>query len=290
MWKTIWQVLLCLCAFGNTCCVKAAHPPEAAKWRTNKPLYDNGLKECEAFRQSLLRPTGATRSTHAELVGKAIERFPGMCRTPLRGRAHLDDFHVTADAFQLQLRGRTSLDSKQAFNRFTGRWYGLWGQMRVDQHWWPVDQYDPSAEVGRDLPRILASQYAWVGDGFGWNYIVQPRHTPTRHVILGMVYHLDTSNAKNIRLRRPHVGYWAGPGKLIWVTAREIFFEQATSPREDDEAVYTITGFNYEIEEAQLRSKGDAFQAVYTRKKDVRPPWIKFPVDLQVGQGKGRDH
>ena len=288
MRNTLWPVLLCWCALGNAFCVHAGDAPEEEKWRTNRALYENGLKECEAFRQGLLRAIGSTRMTQAELVGQAIQRFPGMCRTALLGRPNLDEFHVPADAFLRQVRGRTSLDGERAFGRFTGRWYGLWDQMRVDHHWWPVEQYEPPKTVGRDLPRIVASQYSWIGDGFCWNYIVQPRRDPSCHVILGMAYHLDPSNAKEIRLRRPHVGYLAGPGKLIWVTAKEIFLEQAMSPKEGNGMVYTITGFKYEIREAQLRSREDAFQAVYTRQKDRRPPWFRFPIDLQVGEEKER--
>ena len=50
--------------------------------------------------------------------------------------------------------------------------------------------------------------------------------------------------------------------------------------------VYTITGFKCEIREAQLKSREDAFQAVYTRQKDRRPPWFRFPINLQVGEEK----
>ncbi len=289
MRNIFWLALPCCCVLGNACCLHAGDAPEEKKWQANRALYEAGLKECEAFRQRLLRPIGATRRTQAELVGQAIERFPGICAAALRGRSNLDGFHVPADAFLLQVRGRSSLDGEHALSRFTGRWYGLWDQMRVDHHWWPVEHHDPPVAVGRDLPRIVASQYAWIGDGFGWNYIVQPRRDPACHVVLGMVYHLDASDAKKIRLRRPHVGYLAGPGKLIWVTANEIFFEQTTSPKDGVARIYTITGFKYEIREAQLRSRGNAFQAVYTRQQDRRPPWFRFPLDLQVPDDKELD-
>ena len=35
-----------------------------------------------------------------------------------------------------------------------------------------------------------------------------------------------TSRRAQSDARRPHISYCHGPGKLIWVTAKEIFFEQ----------------------------------------------------------------
>lgn len=141
--------------------------------------------------------------------------------------------------------------------------------------------HDPPLLISRDLPRVAALQYSWIGDGFCWNYVAQIDDQQASQVILGMCYHLDEK--MRIRLRRPHVGYFAGPGKLIWVTAKEVFFEEVLPEKADRGLAYAITGFVYQIHGGALTNDGGAFQAIYTQHTDHRPPWHKFPVDLRVG-------
>jgi hypothetical protein len=254
---------------------------QIALWEKNRWLYQDGLRQCTTFRERLLRD-GASGVSHAKLIAMAIERFPHACRAGLQGRINLDDFHVSADDFLQQIRGRSPLEGQRVFGDFAGRWYGVWDQMRVDHHWGPVQTRQPPQLVRRDLPRVVSDQFCWIGDGFCWNYVAQLDCDSPSHVVLGMCYHLDASDATQIRLRRPHVGYAAAPGRLVWVTGQEIFFEQVLLENDRPETMYAITGFRYDIRDSQLESRGSAFQAIYTRRRDQRPPWFQFPIGLRV--------
>ena len=182
--------------------------------------------------------------------------------------------------FLHQIAGHTSVDGEKAFGNFTGRWHGVWDKMRVDHDWGPVRTFEPALMISQDLPRIAALQYSWIGDGFCWNMVGEVGGRQSSRVILGMCYHLDQE--ASIRLRRPHVGYCPGPGKLIWVTAKEIFFEEVLRRESEVGLAYVITGFAYQIHGHELTNNGNAFQAVYTQREGRRPPWHQFRVEVKV--------
>ena len=61
-----------------------------------------------------------------------------------------------------------------------------------------------------------------------------------------------------------------------------VFLEQSFAESEHRGEHYAITGFNYKVSEGRLDSEGQGFQAVYTRKPDVRPEWKRFPLSISV--------
>ncbi|MBI3837339.1 MAG: hypothetical protein HY288_05325 [Planctomycetia bacterium] len=255
-------------------------------WQHADGLKFQGLRLAERFRESLLNADDAGR-TKASLVGAALQRFRTEYRIPLSRRPTLERFAVTRDAFVMQLRGGQTLDPDISFADFSGRWYGKWDQMQVDHHWHAVvrrtalDAAGRPDDPGTSLPLLVGLQYAWIGDGFGWNYLVRPAAAPGS-VILGYVYHLTPHKPSDIRLEFPLVGYFDGPARLIWITPSLIFFEEVVAGTSRQEQRYAITGFNYVIENETVVNVGEGFQAVYTRHRELRPDWLKFPLKLIV--------
>jgi len=255
-------------------------------WQEAQDLKLEGLRLAEQFRESLLMTDGAGR-TRASLLGSTLERFRTEYRVPLARRPTLERFTVTGDAFVAQLRGQNQLDPDKSFADFSGRWYGKWDQMQVNHHWHAVvrattpDNVVSSDSARQPLPSLIGLQYAWIGDGFGWNYLVRPTGAPGS-VILGYVYHLSPHKPSDIRLKFPLVGYFDGSARLIWLTPSLIFFEEVVAGTARQEQRYAITGFNYAIENDAVVNVGEGFQAVYTRNRELRPDWIKFPLKLLV--------
>jgi hypothetical protein len=129
---------------------------------------------------------------------------------------------------------------------------------------------------------LRAIQYAWIGDGFGWNTVIAPNCRNTGDVILGTVYHVQNQNPDEIYLHRPHVGIPLDEGQLIWITPSEIFLEQVFPDDGTEDESYAITGFYYEITNGKLVDKGDGFQAVYTRNPGNRPDFYRYPVQVSI--------
>jgi len=251
----------------------------AVRWQDDQQRMARGLRRAEAFRIDLLEADDAGRN-RAALIGAAMEDFRRRYATPLPERPTLDRFTVTADAFDSQLRAGTTLDADAAFAGFSGRWYGKWDELLVDHHWHDVQR--PAAIVQPKLPglpHIAALQYAWIGDGFGWNYLVRPPETDG-DVVLGFVYHLKPHEPETIRSDFPLVGYLDGPGRLIWITPSNVYFEESFTV--SGEQRYGITGFSYRIEGPRLIGEERGFQAVYTRNPHQRPEWKTFSVTLSV--------
>ncbi|TWT43229.1 hypothetical protein Pla111_21790 [Botrimarina hoheduenensis] len=260
----------------------------------DRALPAERLERAERFRLQLLED-GA-----AEVVGTLIERFLSDHPIPLAERPTLQSFALTAERFVQQLSGAEPLDPDAAFSPFAGRWYGLWDGKRVDHYWGPLDLAPPT----RAAPRLVATQTAWVGDGWGWNFLMHPPeakqfvHREAAHagdrnpvvaargsVVLGyveMLHHQDPDgDPHDIRDAFPLVGYQDGPGRLVWVTPNFVFCEEVLGAAGD--ARYAITGFQYEpTPELGLRIQGGGFQAVYTRSPDERPAWLRFPATICV--------
>ncbi len=284
------RVTSCLCLLSASGIIESAtlgdEPPcckpfdeAAVDWQHDSERMERGLHKAEEFRSKLLAPdeNGPIR---AVLIGAAINEFRVKWTTPLPNRPTLAKFTVTPQAFERQLRAESELDASEAFASFAGRWYGEWDKLLVDHHWHPIQEESaiPSPQ-GIQRPRITGLQYAWIGDGFGWNYLVRPTDA-TGVVVLGFVYHLKPHEPQTVRSDFPLVGYFDGPRRLIWITPTTIYFEEAFAVA--DEQRYAITGFAYRIEGQQLKSESDGFQAVYTRNADHRPEWKTFPMSLSV--------
>lgn len=94
--------------------------------------------------------------------------------------------------------------------------------------------------------------------------------------------HLENGNIKRPTKRRPHVRLFVDEGKLIWITAGEVFLEESFYVSAGVEG-YAITGFFYKVKDDILQTT-QGFQAIYTRESDNRPEWFSFPLELQVSR------
>ncbi len=256
-----------------------AFDEQAVAWDKDEGRFQAGLLRAEAFRRRLLEGAAADRA-NARLVGRALEVFRKRYQRPLPDRPTLSQFNVTAEAFLAQVRSENALDAEEVFAAFAGRWYGTWDELRVDHHWHPVKEATAPNRVDGRLT-LVGQQFAWIGDGFGWNYLARPNNS-SGSVVLGYVYHLQPHEPQVIRSEFPLVGYHDGPRRLIWVTPFAVFLEQSFAESEHRGEHYAITGFNYKVSEGRLDSEGQGFQAVYTRKPDVRPEWKRFPLSISV--------
>ncbi len=255
----------------------------AVAWQDNRVLRIEGLRKAQQFHEGLLVQREMNATT-ASLIGASLEEFRLRYRSPFPDRPTLEQFVVTQSDFERQLKGAMPISPRAAFQPFSGRWYGQWAALAVDHHWHEVVLINAQHEAGRakpgdGLPRLVAQQFAWIGDGFGWNFVI--RIDEQGEAVLGYVYHVVPGASEEIRFSFPLVGYFDGPGRLIWVTPSSVYFEEVRATLGEDEQ-YAITGFNYAIKEGVLTAEDRAFQAVYTRNSNQRPPWRQFPVRLSV--------
>ncbi len=249
-------------------------------------LLASGLSDAETFRQSLLKPND-DGVLPAELIALGILEFQKESRSALQNRPGLEKFDLGKEDIVEAIRGYTfKLNPEYKFEPFQGKWYGEWDGNPVDHEWRHVEFYDPPKPMGEPSVNVEYLQYAWIGDGFGWNIIASQKQDETlRHFILGTVFHIENNDLEQIYLTRPHVGVvGVGPeeNKIIWITKGEIFLEEAFPRYYKEEERYAITGFFYERTDTTLKNKGQAFQAIYTRKPDQRPDFYKFDVDVRI--------
>ena len=238
-------------------------------------FIDLSARESESFRRSFL-------VERADAVLELTASFPERAAPFLTGRPSLHRFSGDRDTLAAAVRGRSSLSGHDAFADFAGRWYGLWDANPVDHHWGPVVEFDPPREVefasGENV-WVKSYQYAWIGDGYGINLVASERASQAGDFVLGYVVHVAEQDLSQPRLRRPHVGVFAGDGRLIWITASEVFLEERlpSSETQVDEA-YAITGFFYAFEK-QVARPTSCFQAVYSRSAEHRTPFFQFRLD-----------
>jgi hypothetical protein len=262
---------------------RGADPPKAVRVGENdQKAFVEGIEEAEQFRRSLLT-TDSKDVRRATLLCRAISRFPALTEKALKDRPTLSDFKLTETQLLQQVEGTSPTKGSDAFGTFQGRWYGVWDKWNVDHDWAEVTNYkQPKRLSDTNELGLRAVQYAWIGDGFGWNVVAVPAGNMTGDVILGSVYHLADADPKRVRSRQPHVGIAAGDGRLIWLTKQEVFFEQALPGKTAKDDRYSITGFRYRIDGGKLSADKNAFQAVYTRDEKTRPAWFPFEIDLSV--------
>ena len=256
----------------------------AVNWKTDKARMIRGLKLAEAFRLSLLKPN-ADASTSAEKIGDVLEAFR-MQSISLKKRPDLSGFKVTSKQFVAQLKGAEEFDASAAFRDFSGRWYGVWDKQPVDHNWHEtVFAKNSEDDLGPKFPKLIGHQYAWIGDGFGWNYLIKPRHA-TGEVVLGFVHHLQPFHTEQIKSDFPLVGFKDEGKRLIWVTGSNVFFEEVGTIStkffsKESEPVYAITGFDYGWKDGVVIPATQGFQAVYSRDSKNRPEFLRFNLDLK---------
>lgn len=246
-------------------------------------LLVDGLGQAERFRESLLMQTSSGK-TQAQVIAQAIVRFHESANPVLQDHVTLDDFFLEEQELVDFINGNAGkIFGNLSFEMFNGKWYGLWDQNKVDHDWGDTQEFQPSLILDtQPLLGLQALQYAWIGDGFGWNAVVAPNNRNTGDVILGTVYHVRDQNPDDIYLHRPHVGIPLDEGQLIWITKSEIFLEQAFPNDDKEQESYAITGFYYERKDSKLVNQGDGFQAVYTRNPDNRPGYYRFPIEVSI--------
>jgi hypothetical protein len=265
-------------------------PPllEQLKQRTDKLSFQNLISvstiEAERFRQSLLtRASG--HHTPAQSIASACVAFRKLNLAKDNGSPHdLSRFQLGEQEIVAAIRGERPVpDATTFYGSFEGKWYGIWDQTKVDHHWGPYQalRQPQRFDIQRAQPvQLLGYQYAWVGDGYGLNHLVSSADR-TRTFLLGYVVHLRDRDPSDERVRRPHVGVVDGPDRLLWITQREVFFEELLRGQDSSADRYLITGFRYGWEGEDLVAR-QAFRAVYARSADQRQPWEGIQIELRV--------
>jgi len=249
-------------------------------------FLERSTRESEVFRRGLLEPlaAGPAGVTRARLLAEAIVRFRDEARPHLEGRRSLAGFTQPAAEIAAWIAGRReAVSGKEVYGGFSGRWHGLWEAKEVDHHWGDYVELAPARvyDSGGKRVSLEGYQYAWVGDGYGINQVASVEAPDgKRRFLLGYVVHLKGTDLAAEVARRPHAGVPAGKGKIIWLTAGEVFLEESFRTEGGGEA-YAITGFFYKLDGGVLEaSRG--FQAVYSRRPAPRTPWFGFPLALKV--------
>lgn len=262
-----------------------AYLKQAPAGRDYEAFIIEATVESERFRRRLLSGDDPD-FIHADLLAKAIMAFRRQAPRYLTEHKAIDGFDLSEQMINKAVSGAGRIASRRAYGGFKGKWYGLWDTMKVDHHWSEIVKPDRPREVEMTGERpvwIRSYQYCWVGDGYGLNMIAteDPR-SQSGDFLLGYVVHVEQGDMARPTKRRPHVGLFIGEGKLIWITAGEVFLEETYEVSPGVQA-YAITGFSYKVAENTLKTT-KCFQAVYTRKPDHRPDWFSFPLELRVSR------
>ena len=195
-------------------------------------------------------------------------------------------FDFSAIDFEAAIHGIQSCPTAtETFGPFIGKWFGLWKKQKVDHHWSRVIEPDHYS-FATGFPEFdIGWQYAWIGDGYGINHCVRFEEQGTaKRFILGYTEHLQDGDFEKIVARRPHVGIHIGPGKLIWITAREVFFEEAHASETGEIDSYSIIGFRYTEESPGNFNFQNGFVTTYSTDKNRRTPFGK--IQLQSGRAE----
>lgn len=266
----------------------ALFPTEMSRWSTEEEPLVRGLLESEKLRQRLLATSDAGDSV-AKRYCQALSEFQAASRTSLENRVPITAFAMTPERLEQQLRGQDKLDAA-AFQAFDGRWFGRWGDSEVNHDWRPTRTFAPPRQYP-DVPTpLLGLQYAWISNGFGWNYLVKlpvdqtvdqgadarPSTTAPGAVILGMVYYFHPPDFVTIQGEKPHVGFLDSPTRLVWLTDREIFLEEAFPASDPRDSTYVITALYHDLLGTPPSIQPRGTQAIYTRRPNQRPEFFNF--------------
>lgn len=257
------------------------HFPFEGSWQR----FVSGLREAEQFRLDSLKPDEKlTAGSLAASLSELIIHFHRTASPALQQESRPDlsafnlDEPMVLRAFSDNSR---EIGKVTGFESFEGKWFGLWDIWPVDHDWSAVWKQEPPVSMeypGMDID-VHHLQYAWIGDGFGWNVLSTPGDSGMGQVILGTVYHVRDMDPQQVYNHRPHVGIKPGPDQLIWITRNEVFFEEmipGDSPLPDDDT-YVITGFFHHILDGRADFRETTgFQAVYSRSPDQRKAFHKF--------------
>ena len=237
--------------------------------------------------------------TRAKAIEKLSLAFASQYRQLLNGDFDAPTlFDFSSIDFESAIRGTEFCPSAtEAFGPFAGKWHGRWADFDVDHHWSRVVKPSEHSFTAEFSEFQIGWQYAWVGDGYGINHCLSfEQHGKTKRFMLGYTEHIQDGDFTKIVARRPHVGIHAGFGKLIWITAREVFFEQTHSNKDGEVESYSIIGFNYDEVMSNAEASDstkldnetkptavnklilkDGFVARYSRNRNRREAFRKFP-------------
>jgi len=266
----------------------ALYPPEMSRWSTAEEPIVHGLLESDKLRQRLLATSDAGDS-FAKRYCLALTDFQAASQKALESRVPISAFAMTPERLEQQLRGQDELDAS-AFQAFDGRWFGRWGDSEVNHDWRPTRTFEPPWQFPEVPTPLLGLQYAWISNGFGWNYLARlpidqtvDRDADTRPateapgaVILGMVYYFHPPDFDKIQGEKPHVGFLDSPTRLIWLTDREIFLEEAFPAADPRDSTYVITALYHDLLGTPPSIQPRGTQAVYTRRPNQRPEFFSF--------------
>jgi hypothetical protein len=242
-----------------------------------------GVGFADKFRRELIR-RGVSGQSRANVIARACLVFREKVAAGSDDVVSLKKFKISEKLIVRALEGDSrARRGNRTFDSFAGRWYGKWDKLVVDHHWYPSVKFSPRMKINgfHDL-YVETGQFAWVGDGYGWNIVASTGIKEKKLFVLGSVYHVEDGDPERVREHRPHVGVICGENRLIWITRGEIFFEEKSESDRTHPERYTITGFRYQFDGLKLQSRENAFQAIYTRNSEKRPDWKKFWVGFVV--------
>jgi|GEM_PF-1261957 len=266
-------------------------PPEMTHWALqDKPMID-GLRKAEALRVQLLA-RDSFGQTPLDRILMATADLQAAAVDSLKPGQPIGHFNLNAERIAAQLSGEGAL-SAASFAAFDGRWFGRWEDSNVNHDWQPTVAYATPRKTEDDLPMIQSLQYAWISNGFGWNYLVAKPSQNSQVVssnsekanksyVLGMVYYFDGKDFLTIRGEKAHVGFSDSPNRLIWITEQEVFMEEVFPMQNASETTYAITAMYHDLFSPQPSVASRGTQAIYTRDPGNRPAFRKFQWSLRV--------
>ena len=156
---------------------------------------------------------------------------------------------------------------RKTLNAFSGSWFGVWRDFSVDHHWLRTIKKKRHLDLKGLQITLLAYQTAFIGDGIGWNYIVE---FLGEEYLLGITYHFKNGE---IMMARPHIGF-SGNNSILWYTQDHIYFEYLCfCPKGTGSSHYMIDGLSL------IGGKCEFFRATYTRDASHRPGFKSVKID-----------
>ena len=265
-----------------------------ARHKTFESFLKLGAERAEEFRHSYIE--SGINESKAETLGRLIHSFTQQKLPALDDVAdelmkpNLDKLHELFLGLELADNGTRVAES--VYGPFAGKWFGRWTDFEVDHHWSKVVSCEPTIPFTPNVASksrhfIQAYQYAWIGDGYGINYLTrEERKTESteeiRYHLLGYVEHIKNGNFDQITARRPHVAIQLKhPGSICWITEREVFFEQASNVVGGKADRYSIRGFYYSTDESSMNSSS-GFYTRYSRRPSNRFSFRKFALKINT--------
>lgn len=254
------------------------YPDAMRHWSSRDEQLVRGLIEGETLRKQLLS-TDAEGVSYCARICEAVAELQDRSVETLASHRSIVNFKMSTARLRTQLGGREEL-SADSFAAFDGRWFGRWGEDDVNHDWQPTKVFSTPKQYEASDLQVDALQYAWISNGFGWNYLVRPSKTsgerPSLPYVLGMVYYFDDTDFETIRGEKAHVGFVDSSTRLVWITAHEVFLEEVFPSDNPERTVYAITALYHNLLDPNPSIAERATQAVYTRSPLNRPAFFEF--------------